>query len=81
MRLLPGTLIAVGAIAVALAALVYMVLPLTRADAAGLACQMTMSGDGSYAVEWKPLPPARWDCIATPDGEPTRVIDLGWWGG
>ncbi len=77
----PKIVITVGAIAVALAALAYLVLPLARTEAAGITCGLTIPRNGTYTVEWKPFPPAHWECVATPTGEPTRTIDLGWWPG
>jgi hypothetical protein len=71
--------VTVGAIAVALGATAYLTLPLIAHERAEVACQMRIPGDGSYTIEWKPLPPAHWECVATPEGEPTRIIDLGWW--
>jgi len=67
------------AVAAVLAAVVYVAVPLSAWNRAELECQMTIPGDGSYTIEWKPLPPAHWGCVATPEGEPTRIIDLGWW--
>jgi hypothetical protein len=69
----------VGAAAVAVAALAYLALPLVRTEAAGIACGLTVPGNGTYAVEWKPFPLAHWECTATPEGEQTRTTDLGWW--
>lgn len=73
-----GAAIVVAAV-VACAALAYLVVPLLWHERAELACQTTIPGDGSYTTEWEPLPPAHWECVATPEGEPTRIIDLGWW--
>lgn len=67
------------AVVVALVALAYLVLPLLWHERAEVACQMTIPGDGGYTIEWKLLPPAHWECVAHPEGEPTRIIDLGWW--
>jgi hypothetical protein len=81
-RLVTGTrrvVITVGALAIAIATPAYLGLPLVRTEAAGMGCQVTMPGNGAYTVEWKLLPVAHWECIATPSGEPTRTIDLGWW--
>jgi hypothetical protein len=71
----------VGLMTVVLAALVYLALPVVRTEAAGIACGLTLPGNGAYTVEWRPLPFAHWECMSTPEGEPTRTIDLGWWPG
>jgi hypothetical protein len=71
----------VAAITVALGALGYSTVPLIAHERAEVACQMTIPANGSYTIEWKPIPPAHWECVATPEGEPTRTIDLGWWPG
>ena len=71
--------VAGGAIVIALALLAYLALPLLRTEAAGIACGLTVPGNGEYAVEWKVLPYAHWECVSTPEGGETSTYDLGWW--
>jgi hypothetical protein len=72
-------IITVASIVAALVVLGYFTVPLFVHGRAEQACQMMLAGDGSYTTEWKPLPPAHWECVATPEGEPARLTDLGWW--
>jgi hypothetical protein len=74
-----GVVIGVGALAVAIATLAYLALPLARTDAAGMACQLTVPGNGTYSVEWTIVPYAHWECVSTPEGEEASTYDLGWW--
>ena len=71
--------VAAAAGVVVIAGVVYLALPLLWQERAELACQTTVPGDGSYTTEWRPLPPAHWECASTSDGDPARIFDLGWW--
>lgn len=71
--------VALTAVAVVVAGVVYSALPLLWQERAALACQLTIPEDGRYTTEWNPVPPAHWACTSVRDGGPSRVIDLGWW--